>query len=179
MKAGNTSVSPILAVAIALSILAPSCGRGSEDISGPDPSQATTSEIRSNPDLSPATRIEIQARALSAACLSVSCDAKPVYAYLDAGPDLISSQDRGQVAVCEAAEHRGGTERPVEPLGAVQSGKGDGLGHLDLHAGRARSSCFNESRAGGCVWNRCRVSLRPRTPGCDWTSWHLCRGNSP
>ena len=88
MKAGNTSVSPILAVAIALSILAPSCGRGSEDISGPDPSQATTSEIRSDPDLSSATRIEIQARALSAACLSVSCDAKPVYAYLDAGPDL-------------------------------------------------------------------------------------------
>ena len=88
MKAGNTSVSPILAVAIALSILAPSCGRGSEDISGPDPSQATTSEIQSNPDLSPATRIEIQARALSAACLSVSCDTKPVYAYLHAGPDL-------------------------------------------------------------------------------------------
>ena len=88
MKAGNTSVSPILAVAIALSILAPSCGRGSEDISGPDPSQATTSEIQSNPDLSPATRIEIQVRALSAACLSVSCDTKPVYAYLHAGPDL-------------------------------------------------------------------------------------------
>ena len=63
-------------------------------------------------------------------------------------PGRISSQDRGQVAVCEAAEHRGGTERPVEPLGAVQSGKGDGLGHLDLHAGRARSSCFNEPGAG-------------------------------
>ena len=88
MKAGNTSVSPILAVAIALSILAPSCRGGSEDTTGPDPSQATTSEIESNPDLSPATRIEIQARALSAACLSVSCDTKPVYAYLDAGPDL-------------------------------------------------------------------------------------------
>ena len=74
MKAGNTSVSPILAVAIALSILAPSCGRGSEDISGPD--------------LSPATISEIQARALSAACLSVSCDTKPVYAHLHAGPDV-------------------------------------------------------------------------------------------
>ena len=88
MKAGNIRVSPVLAVAIAVSILAFSCGRGSEDTSGPDPSQATTGEIRSDPDLSPATRIEIQARALSAACLSVSCDTKPVYAYLDAGPDL-------------------------------------------------------------------------------------------
>ena len=78
----------MLAVAIALSILAPSCGRGSEEMRGPDPSQATTSEIQSNPDLSPATRIEIQARALSAACLSVFCDTKPVYAYLDPGPDL-------------------------------------------------------------------------------------------
>ncbi len=85
---GNIRVSPVLAVAIAVSILAFSCGRGSEDTSGPDPSQATTGEIRSDPDLSPATRIEIQARALSAACLSVSCDTKPVYADLDAGPDL-------------------------------------------------------------------------------------------
>ena len=88
MRAGNTSVSPILAVAIALTILAPSCGRGSEDISNPDLSPATTIEIQSNPDLSPATRIELQARALSAACLSVSCDTKPVYAYLDAGTDV-------------------------------------------------------------------------------------------
>ncbi len=74
MRAGNTRVSPVHAVAIALSILALSCGHGSEDIS--------------NPDLSPATRIEIQARALSAACLSLSCDARPVYAYLHAGADL-------------------------------------------------------------------------------------------
>ena len=74
MKAGNSSVSPILAVVIALSILAPSCGRGTEDIS--------------DPDLSPATRIEIQARALSAACSSVSCDTKPVYAHLNASSDL-------------------------------------------------------------------------------------------
>ena len=88
MRAGSTRVSPILAVAIAVSILAASCGGGSEDTSGPDPSQATTSEIQSNPDLSPATRIEIQASALSEACLAVSCDTKPVYAYLHAGPDL-------------------------------------------------------------------------------------------
>ena len=60
----------------------------------------------------------------------------------------VSSQDRGQVAVCEAAEHRGVAERPVEPLGAVQSGKGDGLGHLDLHAARSRGGCFNEPGAG-------------------------------
>ena len=75
-------------LAVSVSILAASCGRGSEDTSGPDPSQATMSEIQSNPDLSPATRIEIQASALSAACLSVSCDTKPVFAYLHAGPDL-------------------------------------------------------------------------------------------
>ena len=81
MRAGNTSVSPILAVAIALSILALSCGRGSEDISNLDLSPTT-------PDLSPATRIEMQARALSAACLSLSCDTRPVYAYRHAGPDL-------------------------------------------------------------------------------------------
>ena len=119
MRAGNRA-SPILAVAVALTIVAVSCGRGSEDISNPDLSPATTSEIQSNPDpspatrpdpspatrpdpspatrpdpspatrpdLSPATRIELQARALSAACFSVSCDTKPVYAYLHAGPDL-------------------------------------------------------------------------------------------
>ena len=87
MRAGSTRVSPILAVAIAVSILAASCWRDSDDTSGPDPSQATTSESQS-PDLSPATRIEIQARALAAACLSVSCDTKPVYAYLHASPDL-------------------------------------------------------------------------------------------
>ena len=57
-------------------------------MSGPDPSQATASEIQSHPDLSRATRIEIQASALSAACLSVFCDTKPVYAYLHAGSDL-------------------------------------------------------------------------------------------
>ena len=108
MRAGN-SVS--LAVAVALTIVAVSCGRGSEDISNPhlspttpDLSPATTSETQSNPDpssatradlspatradLSPATRIELQARALSAACFSVSCDTKPVYAYLDAGTDV-------------------------------------------------------------------------------------------
>lgn len=78
----------ILAVAVALSLLASSCGHGSEDTSGPDPTQAATSEGQSKPDLSPATRIEIQARALSAACLSASCDTKPVYAHLHAGPDL-------------------------------------------------------------------------------------------
>lgn len=88
MKAGHTRVSPMFAVAVAVSILAVSCGRGSEDMSDPDPSRATTSEVQSNPDLSPATRIEIQARALSAACSSVSCEPKPVYAYLHAGPDL-------------------------------------------------------------------------------------------
>ena len=60
-------------------------------MSGPDPSQATTGEILSNPDLSQARRIEIQVSALSAACLSVSCDTKPVYAYLHAGPDLRSA----------------------------------------------------------------------------------------
>ena len=93
MRAGN-SVS--LAVAVALTIVAVSCGRGSEDISNPDLSPATTSETQSNPDpssatradLSPATRIELQARALSAACFSVSCDTKPVYAYLHAGTDV-------------------------------------------------------------------------------------------
>ena len=88
MKTGNTRVSPILVVAVAVSILAASCGRGSDDTSGPDPSQAAASDIHSSPDLSPATRIEIQARALSAACLAVSCDTNPVYAYLHAGPDL-------------------------------------------------------------------------------------------
>jgi len=88
MSAGNSSVSPILAIAIAMSILAPSCGRGGEGRSGPDPPQATTSEIQSKPDLSQATRIKIQASALSAACLSVSCDTKPVYAYLHADPEL-------------------------------------------------------------------------------------------
>ncbi len=93
MRAGNRA-SPILAVA--LTIVAVSCGRGSEDISNPDLSPATTSEIQSNPDpssatrpdLSPATRIELQARALSAACFLVSCGTKPVYAYLHAGPDV-------------------------------------------------------------------------------------------
>ena len=88
MKVGNSSVSRILAVAIALSILAPSCGLGSEDISSPDLSPATTSKTRSSPDLSPATRIEIQARALSAACSSVSCDTKPVYAHRHTDLDL-------------------------------------------------------------------------------------------
>ncbi len=102
MRAGN-SVSLAVTVAVALTIVAVSCGRGSEDISNPDLSPATpdlspatTSETQSNPDpssatradLSPATRIELQARALSAACFSVSCDTKPVYAYLHAGPDV-------------------------------------------------------------------------------------------
>lgn len=50
----------ILAVAVALSLFASSCGHGSEDTSGPDPIQAATSEGQSKPDLSPATRIEIQ-----------------------------------------------------------------------------------------------------------------------
>ena len=88
MRAGIISASPILAVAITVSMFAVSCGRGSGDISNPDPSPTTTSEMPSIPDLSPATRIEIQASALSAACLSVSCDTKPVYAHLHAGPDL-------------------------------------------------------------------------------------------
>ena len=96
MKAPNTTVSPIPAVAVAVavaaavavSLVAASCGRGNEDTSGPDPTQATTSEIQSNPDLSPATRIRIQDRALSAACLAVSCDTKPVYAHLHADPSL-------------------------------------------------------------------------------------------
>ncbi len=74
MRAGSTRVSPVLVVAIVLSTLAPSCGRDREDVS--------------DPDQSPVTRIEIQARALSAACLSVSCDTRPVYAHLNAGPDL-------------------------------------------------------------------------------------------
>lgn len=78
MKAHNTSVSPILAVAVAVSLLAASCGRGNGDTNGQDPTQATTNEIHHNPDLSPATRIEIQARALPAACLSMSCDTTPV-----------------------------------------------------------------------------------------------------
>ena len=60
----------------------------------------------------------------------------------------VSSQDRGQVAVCEAAEHRGVAERPVEPLGAVQSSRGDGFGHLDLHAARVCGGGFNEPGAG-------------------------------
>lgn len=87
MKAGNTSVSPMLAVAITLSILALSCERGEEDIVDPDPVQATVGDVLSDPDLFPTAMAELQTRALSAACLSVSCGTKPVYAYLDAEPD--------------------------------------------------------------------------------------------
>ena len=99
MRADSTRVSPILAIAIAIaiavSILAASCGRGSEDTSGPDPSQATTSEIQSNPDLSPVTRIEIQASALSAACLSVSCDTKPVFGWSGTGWEPATPAETG------------------------------------------------------------------------------------
>ena len=110
MRAG-TNIS--LAVAVALTIVAVSCGRGSEDISNPDPSPATpdlspatTSEIQSNPDPSSATRIELQARALSAACFSVSCDTKPVYAYLDAGPDVRSALEEAFGTDVEFLSHQ-------------------------------------------------------------------------
>ena len=60
----------------------------------------------------------------------------------------VRDQDRGQVAVCEAAGHRGVTERPINADLAVEAGKGDGFGHLDLHPARARGGCFNEPGAG-------------------------------
>ena len=179
MRAGNTSVSPILAVAIALTILAPACGRGSEDISNPDLSPATTIELQSNPDLSPATtielqsnpdlspatRIELQARALSAACLSVSCDTKPVYAYLHADTDVRAALEEAFGRDVEFLSHEElrdairsngtfaygatlfdvmrGTYLPADGVAAVDIWMGEGFG-----IGRGTTYLFRWSGAG-------------------------------
>ena len=51
----------------------------------------------------------------------------------------LMGDDRGHVAVAEAAQHRGVPQRPVHRRGAVQSGQRDGVGHLRAgpgHPGR-------------------------------------------
>lgn len=71
-------------------------------------------------------------------------------------------EDRGQVAVGEPAGGRGGAECPVDDVGPVQTGEGDGLGHLRPHPGRPRGRGLDEPEPRS-VTQRAELRLGSRT----------------